>query len=220
MNGRKISFDGWVLDRESGDLSRDGSRQRLQELPLKVLDLLLANPGGLVTREQLIGHLWPKGVVDFDTGLNTAVRKLRVALADIADAPRYIETIPRRGYRFIGLVDPDSPVVADPMPVPVLAPTVEEPRPRDEPTSAKESSLAAAGLPLQESTPEVPAVLGRPVVGPATWDRGIAYRRSSSIPDVVGGAPAAPIAVRARSAIGIDSRCSRYAGASAPVFAY
>lgn len=167
MNGRKISFDGWVLDRESGDLSRDGSRQRLQELPLKVLDLLLANPGGLVTREQLIGHLWPKGVVDFDTGLNTAVRKLRVALADIADAPRYIETIPRRGYRFIGLVDPDSPVVADPMPVPVLAPTVEEPRPRDEPTSAKESSLAAAGLPLQESTPEVPAVLGRPVVGPA-----------------------------------------------------
>ena len=91
----------WVLDRESGDLSRDGSRQHLQELPFKVLDLLLANPGGVVTREQLIAHLWPKGVFDYDTGINTAVRKLRVALGDIADAPKYIETIPRRGYRFL-----------------------------------------------------------------------------------------------------------------------
>jgi len=125
MNRGKISFDGWVLDRESGDLSRNGSRQRLQELPLKVLDLLLANPGGLVTREQLIAHLWPKGVVDFDTGLNSAVRKLRVALADVADAPRYIETIPRRGYRFVGRIDPDPLAAAEPVPLPVVAPPIE-----------------------------------------------------------------------------------------------
>ena len=112
MNAPKIRFDGWVLDRESGDLSRAGVRQRLQELPLKVLDLLVANPGGVVTREQLIAHLWPKGIVDFDTGINTAVRKLRAALGDLADTPRYIETLPRRGYRFIGTLEsPEPPAV-------------------------------------------------------------------------------------------------------------
>jgi tetratricopeptide (TPR) repeat protein len=64
--------------------------------------MLLSRPGELVTREQLIARLWPHGVVDFDTALNSAVRRLRIALEDDADSPRYIETIPRRGYRFIG----------------------------------------------------------------------------------------------------------------------
>jgi TolB-like protein/DNA-binding winged helix-turn-helix (wHTH) protein/Flp pilus assembly protein TadD len=106
-----IAFDGWVLDPESGDLERAGSRIRLQEQPLQVLMELIAARGGLVTREQLIAKLWPKGVVDFDTGLNTVIRKLRVALGDTADTPRYIETLPRRGYRFIGTLDarPDVP---------------------------------------------------------------------------------------------------------------
>ena len=117
MTRRKISFDGWTLDCESGDLSRDGSRQRLQELPLKVLELLLGSPGGLVTRDQLIAQLWPNGVVDYDTGINTAVRKLRVALADLADAPRYIETIPRRGYRFVGKIDPHQTSVVEAAPI-------------------------------------------------------------------------------------------------------
>ncbi len=130
MNAPKITFDGWVLDRQSGDLSREGVRQRLQELPLKVLDLLVANAGGVVTREQLIAYLWPKGVVDFDTGLNTAVRKLRVALGDVADTPRYIETLPRRGYRFVGRLDapadppPPDLVLTEPvLPVPSELPT-------------------------------------------------------------------------------------------------
>jgi TolB-like protein/DNA-binding winged helix-turn-helix (wHTH) protein len=138
MIRRKISFDGWVLDRETGDLTRDGQRQRLQELPLKVLDLLLASPGALVTREQLIAHLWPKGVVDFDTGLNTAVRKLRVALGDLADAPKYIETIPRRGYRFLGTVDPE--------PVLEIAAT-----PESIPASTALPASAAADLPPSET---------------------------------------------------------------------
>ena len=63
--------------------------------------------GEVVTREQLIARLWPKGVVEFDTGLNTAMRKLRISLGDEADTPRYIETIPRKGYRFIGTLEPD-----------------------------------------------------------------------------------------------------------------
>lgn len=109
MSGRKISFEGWTLDRESGELTRNGvARQRLQELPLKVLDLLIADPGAVVSREQLIAHLWPNGVVEYDTGLNTAIRKLRLALGDVADIPRYIETLPRRGYRFIGTIDRTS----------------------------------------------------------------------------------------------------------------
>lgn len=109
---RSISFDGWVLRTDVGELVKDGRKIRLQDQPLQILDELLSRPGELVTREQLIARLWPKGVVDFDTGLNSAIRKLRVALRDEAETPRYIETIPRKGYRFIGTIDP--PVAAEP----------------------------------------------------------------------------------------------------------
>jgi len=105
----EIRFDGWTLLRRSGELLRDGTRIRLQSQPLLVLEELLERPGEIVTREQLIARLWPKGVVDFDTALNSAVRRLRTALGDHAETPRYIETIPRRGYRFIGCLD--APIV-------------------------------------------------------------------------------------------------------------
>lgn len=108
MSGSKFRFDGWVLDPESGDLEREGARTRLQEQPMRVLQELIAHAGSVVTREQLITLLWPRGVVDFDTSLNTVIRKLRSALGDVAEAPRYIETLPRRGYRFIGALDRDS----------------------------------------------------------------------------------------------------------------
>jgi TolB-like protein/DNA-binding winged helix-turn-helix (wHTH) protein len=108
VSSRKLRFDGWVLDPESGDLEREGARIRLQEQPARVLQELIAHAGSVVTREQLIALLWPKGVVDFDTSLNTVIRKLRSALGDVAETPRYIETLPRRGYRFIGALDPES----------------------------------------------------------------------------------------------------------------
>lgn len=101
MDKRVIRFDGWVVDFESGQVSKAGTSARLQDQPLQVLDELTRRPGEVVTREQLIARLWPSGVVEFDTGLNTAIRKLRVALGDDADTPRYIETLPRKGYRFI-----------------------------------------------------------------------------------------------------------------------
>ena len=107
MSSRKLRFDGWVLDPESGDLERNGTRIRLQEQPVQVLRELIAHAGSVVPREDLIALLWPKGVVDFDTGLNTVIRKLRSALGDTSDTPRYIETLPRRGYRFIGPLDPE-----------------------------------------------------------------------------------------------------------------
>ena len=102
MSSRKLRFDGWVLDPESGDLERGGARIRLQEQPARVLQELIAHAGRVVSREQLIALLWPKGVVGFDTSLNTVIRRLRSTLADTAQTPRYIETLPRRGYRFIG----------------------------------------------------------------------------------------------------------------------
>lgn len=116
MGAKKIRFDGWLLDPASGDLERAGTHIRLQDQPLQLLTELIASRGDVVTREQLIARLWPTGVVDFDTGLNTAIRKLRTALGDTADTPRYIETLPRRGYRFIGSLD------ADPAPAPTAAP--------------------------------------------------------------------------------------------------
>jgi TolB-like protein/DNA-binding winged helix-turn-helix (wHTH) protein/Tfp pilus assembly protein PilF len=122
VDTKKISFDGWVLDPNSGDLERAGVRIRLQEQPLQLLLELIASSGAVVTREQLIAKLWPKGIVDFDTGLNTAIRKLRGALGDIADTPRYIETLPRRGYRFIAAVDPDPGLLASPPPEPSSSP--------------------------------------------------------------------------------------------------
>ena len=105
MNRPKtIAFEGWTLHRDSGELERDGSRTRLQDLPFQILDELLSRPGDVVTREELIARLWPKTIVDFDANLNSGVRRLRAALHDDADAPRYIETLPRRGYRYIGVV--------------------------------------------------------------------------------------------------------------------
>jgi TolB-like protein/DNA-binding winged helix-turn-helix (wHTH) protein len=106
---RVASFDGWTLLRAPLELLRDGERVRLQEQPLAILEMLVTSPRELVTREQLISRLWPKGVVDFEAGLNTAMRKLRAALGDEAEAPRYIETVPRQGYRFVGTLDAAPP---------------------------------------------------------------------------------------------------------------
>ena len=151
---RVISFDGWVLHTDTGELIRDGHKIRLQQLPLLALEELLARPGELVTREQLIARLWPKGVVDFDTGLNTAVRKLRVALGDVAEVPRYIETIPRKGYRFLGTIDPPADVAT-----PASA-MVSPPQPVDleTPPEVERRAVERRAVPSAAATP--PARLG------------------------------------------------------------
>jgi TolB-like protein/Flp pilus assembly protein TadD len=100
-----LRFGPYLVDFRSGELLKNGNRIRLQEKPLRVLALLAGRQGQLVTREELKKHLWPDDTfVDFETGLNTAVSKLRDALSDDAGKPRYIETIPRRGYRFVAPV--------------------------------------------------------------------------------------------------------------------
>lgn len=104
-------FGSFILDPRSGELRHNGTRLRLQEQPFQVLLKLLEKPGSLVTREELQSALWPADTfVDFDTGLNSAIKRLREALSDSADAPRFIETVPRRGYRFIAPLHGTLPI--------------------------------------------------------------------------------------------------------------
>lgn len=101
-----IRFGVFELDPDTGELRKRGVRVRLQGKPLQVLKALLERPGQIVTREELQRRLWSSDVfVDFDSGLNTAANRLRLALGDSADTPRYIETLPRVGYRFIAPID-------------------------------------------------------------------------------------------------------------------
>jgi DNA-binding winged helix-turn-helix (wHTH) protein/Tol biopolymer transport system component len=97
-----LKFGPYLVDLRAGELRKFGSRVRLQEKPLQLLAALAERSGQVVTREELHRRLWPDDTfVDFETGLNTAVSKLRDALSDSTENPRYIETIPRRGYRFL-----------------------------------------------------------------------------------------------------------------------
>ena len=100
-----IRFGIFEADTRSGELHRKGFKVRLQAQPFQVLALLLERPGEVVTRKELTAGLWPDDTfVDFDRGLNKAVNKLREALRDDAEKPRFIETLPQRGYRFIAEV--------------------------------------------------------------------------------------------------------------------
>jgi TolB-like protein/Flp pilus assembly protein TadD len=101
---RTLSFGPYVVDLRTGELRKKGYKIRLQEKSFQILSALLERPGELVTREELCQRLWTGNTfVDWDNGLNTALKKLRDALGDSAEKPRYIETFPKRGYRFIAL---------------------------------------------------------------------------------------------------------------------
>lgn len=103
--GETLRFGVFEVDRKTGELRRNGSRVRLQDQPLQILLTLLERPGEVVTREELRGRLWPDDTfVDFEHSINTAVRRLRDALGDSAENPRFVETVARRGYRFLAPV--------------------------------------------------------------------------------------------------------------------
>jgi TolB-like protein/DNA-binding winged helix-turn-helix (wHTH) protein/Flp pilus assembly protein TadD len=111
---RRICFGVFEADLASGELRKNGLRIKLQEQPFRILALLLQRCGELVTREEFRSELWPTDTfVDFDVGLNVAIKKLRDALGDSADNPRFIETIPRRGYRFIAHVREMEPAAEE-----------------------------------------------------------------------------------------------------------
>ena len=111
----KLRFGVFAFDPQARELFKSGTRLKVQAQPLEILETLLTPPGEIVSREQLQQRLWPDGTfVDFEQSLNKAVNKLREALGDSADAPVYIETLPRRGYRFVAPVTRDT--VAPPGP--------------------------------------------------------------------------------------------------------
>src|ERR1700733_2952381 len=97
----RFRFGVFEADLRLGRLTKHGKRIRLQEQPFRLLVMLLEQPGELVTREELRVRLWPRTTVDFDHGLNKAISKVRDAIGDSAENPRFIKTVARRGYRFL-----------------------------------------------------------------------------------------------------------------------
>jgi TolB-like protein/DNA-binding winged helix-turn-helix (wHTH) protein len=124
---QSVRFGEFELDFRSEELRKHGDKVKLQGQPIKILAILLAQPGELVTREALGKELWPGDTfVDFDSGLNSAIKKLREALGDSRESSRFIETLPRRGYRFIAPVEEAESAASGPStsyepPVQVLA---------------------------------------------------------------------------------------------------
>src|SRR5262245_39934824 len=109
----RLVFGVFEVDLRAGELRKHGLRVRLQQQPFQVLAMLIARPGEVVSREEIQRTLWPADTfVDFDHGLNKAINKVRDALGDSADAPRFVETVAKRGYRFLADVRvPDAATV-------------------------------------------------------------------------------------------------------------
>src|ERR1700674_5213971 len=109
IDRRPLHFGVFELNPATGELRKHGVRIRLQDQPLKALLCLLETPGEIWAREDLIRRIWPEGTfVDYERGLNVAITRLRQALGDSADAPRYVETVGRKGYRFIAPIEQAS----------------------------------------------------------------------------------------------------------------
>lgn len=148
-------FGVFELDLDAGELRKDGRLIRIRNQPLRVLALLLTRPGAVVTREDLHKELWhPDEIVDFDQGLNHSIREIRAILGDDADSPRFIQTLPRRGYRFLAEVRPLAPGPA------LSAPPVGEPSPSGPAATARPApgeGLAA----IPHSGPRVGSESGR-----------------------------------------------------------
>jgi DNA-binding winged helix-turn-helix (wHTH) protein len=132
----KYRFDDFEADLRAAELRRGGNRLKLQLQPFQVLVALLERPKEVVTREELRQRLWPEDTfVDFDHGLNTAMVKLRDVLGDSASNPKFIETIAKRGYRFLGTTE----VISD-QPAPLSSP-VPAVTPASRPASAQAALL-------------------------------------------------------------------------------
>ncbi len=136
-------FGQFELDPAQSRLSRGGSLVKLQDLPFRLLVLLVERPGEIVSREEVRQRLWPQDTfVEFDNSLGVAVRKLREALRDDADAPRFVETVPRKGYRFL------APVTVQDLSVPADLAKPSEEEARAVPLPAGTSTLIVVARPL------------------------------------------------------------------------
>jgi TolB-like protein/DNA-binding winged helix-turn-helix (wHTH) protein/Flp pilus assembly protein TadD len=146
-SGRKVRAGLFEIDLAAGQLHKNGRRLPLQEQPFRVLATLLEHPGDVVTRQELKDRLWPADTyVGFDEGLNTAIRKLRTAFGDSAGNPRFIETLPRRGYRFIAPITETMPADGLPSSMEVRGDGIEG-----------HAAVVAPGIPQQVERPPTAA---------------------------------------------------------------
>ena len=149
LTSTRFRFGVFEADPHLGVLTRQGKRVALQDLPFRALIMLLERPGQLVTREEMHQHLWPRSVVDFDHGLNKAINKIRDVLGDSAANPRFIETVARRGYRFladVAVMDEPTDASSQPEPFPNAFPPQTPPPMADTPTPAREASSWTRGV--------------------------------------------------------------------------
>src|SRR6202050_3118712 len=142
-----LRFGVFEADLRNGELTKQGKRLRLQEQPFQLLAMLLERPGELVTREEVRQRLWPPTIVDFDHGLNKAISKIRDILGDSAENPRFIQTVARRGYRFLAdvtVVNTGEVAAAPPENASVDSPTLDPAPARSRPSAAW--AMAGAAL--------------------------------------------------------------------------
>ena len=157
LSVRHLKFGVFEVDLRTGELTKHGRRVRLQDQPFQLLAMLLEKPGTLVTREELHVKLWPETTVDFDHGLNKAISKIREALGDSAENPRFIETVARRGYRFladvtvVGAAQTEITVV-DAAPAKIAADEVAVPQLPDPPQVSQPSARVPAARPARAAT--------------------------------------------------------------------
>jgi len=174
----RVCFDGFEANLRTGELHRSGRKVRLPNQSFNVLALLLGRAGQLVTREELRAQLWPSGTfVEYDQSLNAAVNRLREALRDSAEKPRFIETLPKRGYRFIGTVQTASSLASPPMPTlpprpafpPTPAPSEALPRLLADPASLDRGGETPPTPPLAAPPANTPVVAGSPGRPKSRW---------------------------------------------------
>jgi|GEM_PF-555299 len=157
-------FGPFRVDLETGEILKSGVRIRLQHQPFRVLSILLERPGGLVTRDELRERLWTEDTfVDFEHGVTTAVKKLRQTLNDSAAKPRYVETLPKRGYRFIAEVEFEEHAAPEPVPTTALTPAETS----SSPAASAQAAVAAAPAPeppaaAPSSSPDLDGLPARP----------------------------------------------------------
>ena len=141
-----VRFGAFEADLSSGEIHKRGHKIKLQEQPFQVLVMLLERPGTVITREELRARLWPADIfVDFDTGLNSAIKKLRDALGDSAEDPVYVETLPRRGYRFISAIEANHPSPAMVSSAASATPAVPTREQREEQAAAPQDRVEGKG---------------------------------------------------------------------------
>src|SRR5882672_7614239 len=194
-------FGLFEADAVGGQLMRNGVRIKIQDQPFRVLLLLLGRPGEIVTRDELRQKLWPEGTyVDFDGSLNVILKKLRAAIDDDSDNPRFIETVPRRGYRFIAPVSSDrrpEPVIVEPPQAGAVV--VKEVQPAGEPVSAPQVATVTGRRSLLIYTYRVSVVASLVLIatGLLWWH----YKRSGPLGAKESGHGLAPVQIRKSVAV-------------------